>query len=511
MHKKFVIAGFVIAIAAIVTIVSLRYLKEKKSQSSNIKVSQSASSVQEEDTVREMIAYGGDEPLTSLIPLEDDETLVAVLNESLEEESESVMHDELLDQIVAVKNSSDSAIMLIVGFYNSETDSYGRDAFIQTDIKQVSSFSYYTADLTGDHRVSIVYQGINQQGLSELSVWHVKRLADKIIPEQLGHFTSNDVIYIQESDRYYDYDMAEADGAAYPVYVYSMEGEGRMKDQVLNVYTWDKTSQSFQVTSQSRVTAASLANKELSFVQGGSLDSYAEFLNGLWKLTDTSSKEDILIYFDYDEKSIIFAMGDTQSYYTWDQNYLRYSGIYITSSNAEITNFRRRIDISLRGVDSIQVRLMDDVRMIISEGSEWDGLYKKLNVKDYYTEKASVSPTDYVQDFIDQLEKGPSWRASDGSVITFTDGQYTSLASDGLISNGFYTKVQFMDMPFIQFRSPANATWLNGTYLLSYAEVTGLNEKNSLILQPYTLSPQSANVSDERPLILNRIIDENLN
>ena len=99
MHKKFVIAGFVIAIAAIATIVFLRYYRQNNDTMSNTKVSAENHSSRREESTGEMISYGGDEPLTTLIPLENDETLVAVLNESLDGGS---YHDEILDQIAAV-------------------------------------------------------------------------------------------------------------------------------------------------------------------------------------------------------------------------------------------------------------------------------------------------------------------------------------------------------------------------------------------------------------------------
>ncbi len=508
MHKKFVIAGFVIAIAAIATIVFLRYYRQNNDTMSNTKVSAENHSSRREESTGEMVSYGGDEPLTTLIPLENDETLVAVLNESLDGGS---YHDEILDQIAAVKTSSESPITLLIGYYNPETESYGRDAEIQTDINQVSTFSYYTSDLTGSHKTCVIYEGINEAGLTELSVWHVRKIGDRAETEQIHKFESNDIIYIQETDRSYTYHMDTTDGSSYPVYVYSMEGDGRMKDQVVTVYLWDKDLQDFVVSDVKRTSAASLASRELSFVQGGSIESYANYLNGLWKLNVPGSKKEYYIFFDYDEKTIVFYCDDTQEIYEWGQNYLRYSGIYISTVNSEIANLRRRIDISLKGVDSIQVRLMDDVRMIISESTEWDGEYKKQDVKEYYNTNSLKKTEDYVQEYIRELEKGPSWRGSDGSVITFADGKYTSLATDGVESSGFYTKLQFLDMPFIQFRSPDNATWLNGTYLLSFAEIVGLNKNNSIILQPYRLSPDKAMVADERPLILNRIQDEENN
>lgn len=503
MHKKILIAAFVLAGAALGVIAFLHYYKlnadktqkEQKLQSSQVIVDETA------PAVSEMVAYGGDEPLSTMIPLNKDETLVAVLNENLD-------GDNYQDEIAAVKTNSESAISLVVGFYNPETESYDRSAFIPTDIHQVSTFTYSALDLTGDHRMSIVYQGVNKRGLSELCAVHVRRVADKTETKELVRFESNDVIYIQKVDRTYGYEMGENNGDAYPVYVYSMEGEGNIKDQVSRIYKWNQYSEQYELDSESRVTAASLSSKELKNIQGGNVDSYGAFLEGMWYLTSSSSRNRSYMYFDYQNKLITFYSGNMLETYNWGQNFMRFSGIFISTVNTEIANLRRRIDISLKSADTIQVRNMDDLQMIISEGSEWDGEYKKLDVKKFYSERNAIVPEDYAQVYIDELEVGPEWRGSDGSTIKFENGSYKSTASDGVVQVGFYTKAQYMDMPFIQFRSPANSTWLNGMYLVTFAEVSSGEERDSMILQPYTLGPDKAKVSDERPLIINRIKNE---
>ena len=67
-------------------------------------------------------------------------------------------------------------------------------------------------------------------------------------------------------------------------------------------------------------------------------------------------------------------------------------------------------------VDEINIRIRDDVRMLISETNLWDGPYKKLSPGTSVGKTSSEKKTD----FIKILEENVTWKMADDTTVAFS-------------------------------------------------------------------------------------------
>ncbi|MCR5218518.1 pallilysin-related adhesin [Treponema sp.] len=424
--------------------------------------------------------------LVSLIQLKSDETLIGVV-------SMDFNGDGLEDQVNAVKSASSPYIQLIVGIYNKAKAEYERKAVIATSIVQTSSFTYTGIDLVGEHKNVLVYQGFSENSEAVLQAFLISdRSTGGVNVTQIADLAGDGTIFIQQADRYENYDRSNANGASYPIWVYTSDtSRASSMDQLQICYDWDRDLQKYVQTKTIRVAGSNITRKELAKIQDGTVATFAKFLEGLWYKSDSSSL--YYLYFDYLQKEIIFVRSDIEEVYSWIRSDLRRNGIYLSCINQEIQNLQRRIDISLRSVDEINIRIQDDVRMLISESNVWDGVYKKFSQDRNYDMVSSRK----TESFIKILEGNPSWKMADDTVVVFKEGTYTA-EGDIISDTGFYTKVTLRDQDYIQFRSSSPSPLFKGMYKVSYGD----SSNDSLLFKPYKVLPDEAYPTDERSVTL---------
>lgn len=428
-----------------------------------------------------------DDSMMSLITLRNDETLIGVVSQDFD-------GDDYVDQINAVKTVSSPYISLVAGIYNPVTNTYDRKAVIATQVVQSSSFSFTGMDLTGDHRTALVYQGYKENGDAVLQAFFLSKKKGNFELVRIADFSGDGSIFIQQVDRYDAYDRSRANGASYPIWVYTSDSSNmNAMDQLQICYDWNADAGQYVQIKQVRVAGVKIAQKELERIQDGTVETFASFLNGLWfrKNQDNS----YYVFFDWEAKEIIFYRQD-EEVYNWTRSNLRRNGIYLFTVNQEIENLQRRIDISLRNVDEINIRIQDDVRMPITENNLWDGSYKKLAPGTLPDEEDALRNTN----FISVLEKEGEWKMADDTVVTFAQGGY-SVAGDIINDEGLYTRVTVRNQDYVQFRSSTEHPLFKGMYMISY--ISSDNE-NALIFKPFKLAPDGAHPSEEKSIMLSR-------
>ena len=446
--------------------------------------------------------------LTSFVPLQPNETLISTLTLDFD-------GDTFDDQIVAVRREGVSNLVLLVGMYNPENNSYTRTAEITTTVSRVRTFSYTGIDMTGDHKTELVYQGVEENGSSVMDIYMCRRKPGHFELVQIGSFESDGTIFIQQSDRSESYELSQSKGESFPVWIYSSArdesgGDNANLSQLQTEYEWNESEQKYVQTKQVRVTGSRIAAKELARIQDGTVETFADFLNGLWYKTSNEDGGIRYVFFDYPDREIIFLYEDTEEVYAWDDSNLRRSGIYLSATNSSITNMQRRLDLSLVGIDEVHVHIIDDVRMIIKENNLWDGSYRKMTKQSSFgTETKTVTATDYSA----ELEKGPSWTTDNNMRISFKGGAYT-LAGDSVKDSGLYAAESAAGRFIIQFRSEQSQKVLGDSYEMTFETVkipaTGKHKAdtqtdyNTLHLSPVRLSPDTVYPVEGRPLTLTR-------
>lgn len=361
--------------------------------------------------------YAEDTTLISLIPLRSDETVINTLSIDFD-------GDGYDDQINAVKTISSPYITLLVGLYNPYRGQYERSAEIITEIMQARTFSYTCMDIIGDHSNALIYSGLAENSDSIMKIYIPQNQKGQFSVKRIGNFRSDGTIFIQQLDRYDSYESQQSTGASYPVWVYSTDASrgGNTLDQLQTMYSWDPGQQLFVKSSETRVTETKVTAQELSRIQDGTVETFAAFLNGLWYKTNNTDDGIRYLFFDFQEKEIIFQTADTQEVYSWVTSTLRRNGMYISAVNSSVGNLTRRIDISLTGIDKIKITTQDDVLMLIKETSLWDGEYRKQTNAVAALQKTTVTDTDTI---ISLLENQNTWLLPDSTPVVFEDGHFT--------------------------------------------------------------------------------------
>ena len=406
------------------------------------------------------------EKYETFVPLFTGETLISTL-------TLDINNDGYDDEVILIRKMNSQNLWLVPSLIDQETGIYKRLDPIPTEFTRTRTFSYSGMDLTGDHKTSLIYQGVKDDGNYVMEIFMYKEEGSLNGMVNIGDFTCDGTIFIQQTERSESYELSMSKGESFSVWVYKSEGQNNSKasngqNQIQEEYKWNSSTQKYELAQTIKVTAGRLAAKELSRIQDGTVETFASFLNGLWYKTSNTDGNIRYLYFNYENKEIVQLLSDTQEVYEWEDSKLRHNGIYLTGVNADIMNLHRRFDIALTNIDEIRVTIRDDINLVIKEAPLWDGQYKKMSQQsDFGTKKISQ-----LASFQSELTKSGIWSSSDlMSGITFKDSTY-SLQLDELTESGVYAMEEIGNYVVIQFRSDSLTSVLNEAYSLEFGTKT---------------------------------------
>ena len=421
----------------------------------------------------------------SFIPLSADEVLISTVELDIDTDGND-------DQIVFVKSIASPTVLAIAATYNAQAAKYQRETSFQTEISQMRTFAATSLDVLGNHKNALVYQGLNDEGKMVMKILSIFRDKNgRIKTDVLGSFTAEGSIFIQQSQRGEGYELNNEKGDSFPVWAYSSES-GSL-DQIQTLYEWNESEKKYVVSRTIRVAGNKVAAKELSKIQDGTVASFANFLDGLWYKTENQGEMRYL-YFDYTNSEIIFQLGDSEEVYSWLTSNVRRNGIYFSSVNKSIENLQRQFDISLIGMDEIQIKIQDDVRMLISEGNLWDGRYKK------YTQELK-KPEKKVNECFEALTKTENWISADGTIFKFSGNDYVA-NGERVHDNGRVIQTEVKGETLFQFRSDGEIPYFGKAYLPSFLD----KNPDNLILQSVVMNLSDFYPEPVPPIVLKKYI-----
>lgn len=504
--KKLIPAVFIVVAAFLAVFIVCRNIVVEDNSYSRAKVVKpvvSGALTEEDSSVSDLDDYDQ----ASFIELANDETLLSIVTMDID-------GDGYDDQINIVKTSRSPFLALIVGLYNPPSSSYVRATWIATNISQIRTFACTSMDVIGNHKNSLVYQGVADNGDSVLCIFNGSRGKDgEFELVKIGDFESDGNVFIQQSERNEAYELSQTKAASFPVWVYASDGEDSTKlDQIQTMYDWSEKEGRYVQISQTRVQGSRIAAKELARIQDGTVETFARFLDGLWYKTESSGESLRYIFFDALSHEIVFYYQDSEEVYSWLNSNLRRNGIYFSAVNQSIENLQRRFDISLINIDEIRIRIQDDVRMIIGESTLWDGNYKKLPSK--IASKNEAAPLSRVIERLEQ--KDIAWIAGDGNYFVFENGAYT-VQGDDFADNGLYMTNTVSGEQLLQFRSGTETKFFTGYYSASFDKIvtrqtdrrgrtteTSSDDEDTILLQPVVASPTGFFQAETQPLVLKK-------
>lgn len=449
---------------------------------------------------------------TSFIPLLPTETLMSTLTLDFD-------GDNLDDQVVAVHKAGSPFLFLIVGLYNADTNAYDRVAEISTEISKGKTFSYNALDVIGDHRTALVYQGMKSDGNSVMRIYICRRRRDTVEISNIGDFVSDGTIFILQTDRSESYALSQTNGESFSVWVYSSDktedSNSKMTgiNQLQTEYVWNPDEQKYVQSRQLKVNGSRIAARELARIQNGTVETFAQFLNGLWYKTTNTGTSPRYIYFNYFDKEIIFLSDDTEGVYSWEDSNLRRSGIYLTVINTVISSMKRRFDIMLSGVNEVYIHVHDDVGMVIKESNQWDGTYKKMSFQSTFGEVKVPEVSDDYKKVL--LAENSTWKDEDENIWTLKDNIF-KIKHGEIEETGIFVIDSVGNYPVIQFRSDGVSS-IKSAYAMKFmtreetvpvknkknkTEVKTVVDKNVIVMTPVKISPDTCYASEGRPVIL---------
>ncbi len=504
MQKRIVLVVFIIAVAAIILLALNRnYFQDQQQDVVRAKLVVPTTEAEKDRGLSSSSIVTDDVIQTSLINLNPDETLIDVI-------AADFTGDGFEDQVNVVRKVSVANFQLIVGIYNPKTESYERKADIMTPIEQAKTFSCFGLDLTGRNKMALVYQGFDSSGNSILRAYFInyEEKTDSYQLQPIADLKSNGAIYLQQTE---DENYIGSENTPYEIMMYSSDvSNPESSDQIQTVWNWSATEKKFVQSKRTKIKGSSIKSGELAKIQDGTIKTFADYLNGLWYKTEANGSGVRYVFFDYESGQIVFLLGDEEEVYNWQNSTLHYRGMYISTTNFEIETLKRSVNVSLLDLKQIGILVHDDVSMVIKEESSWNGDYKKMNFSDFYSENTASSSI--YSSYIDNLERGPLWRMSDGHTVSFNKGVYQ--ASNGeKTSSGNYIALQLGDANYIQFRSnviqgEGEEVLFDGYYLASHppaADDGDQIDEDRIILQPYTIQLHDSFPSSGHPFILTRV------
>jgi len=425
-----------------------------------------------------------EENLNTKIPLESGEIPIAVLNRENE-----TTHTE--EQFVIYRNINDPASPIYIAFfsYDNRIRAYRRMWDEPTAASRPETTTLFSQDLIGDRNNCIIVTGMNANNEHTMTVFRAKPFQT---PEQvynkIAELQITGSIVIQERGRTLAYQQGVTRGQSYNIAAYGHDiTSTNMLDQIETIYSYDPISEQFEQISVSRIPGHQIEQRRLRELLSGRQGVFEEFIHGLWYFVGPRGTIDTkqYLYFNPSGREIVFFGDEAQQIYRWQNSTPTRYGLYIRSQNISISTLLRFIDIELESLDSIRLRVTEDVRLKILVSTTWDGSYRRAGTANFRETVSHVQPT------VDAL-----YDSSLGRIQFSSTGEYT-ISSSGNTRKGHYVFYKVDENNLLELR-PSDENEENrlvykiehGTTVMILSRVRlGINGIQDLLEPPITLTP----------------------
>ncbi|MDR2633736.1 MAG: pallilysin-related adhesin [Treponema sp.] len=402
------------------------------------------------------------------VALEEGEVLVSLLTDDLD----GLPGDE---QIIAYRNlreqtEGESPIYITYAAFDEDTQGYMRLWSAPTAATRPGTLSLYTKDLIGDRSVCVILSGMNDSGEQTLTIFR-KQPKGQAPFVQIGELRINGTITIQEANRSQAYQNGIARGQSFPIVVNGHDGISyNGLDQTERTYTYNPVIERYEQSALVIVPGSQIEQRRLRDLVSGGSKSFEAFIEGLWYYVSPQGTLDTrqYIYFDPQNRELIFFGEETQQVFTWQNSSATRYGLYIASQNISVTTLRRFLDIEAESLDRIRVRVSEDVRLKIGVNTSWDGSYRKAGILEQSAPEGSRS----IASTVDAVYTG-----SLGRLQFFPNGVY-ELSDRGSSRRGLYAFFPIEDETLLELRpeytlkgayTSAGGAASRETYLVEYA------------------------------------------
>jgi hypothetical protein len=293
----------------------------------------------------------------------------------------------------------------------------------------------------------VILTGMNNRNEHTMTVF---RNPPQALPDQplvkIAELRIDGSIVVQETERSQAYQQSIAKGQSFNIAAYSHDIEStNILDQIEIIYVFNPSGGLYERSRMTKIPGSQIEQRRLRELLSGEKGVFENFINDLWYYVSPQGTVDSkqYIYFDPVNREIIFFGDETQQVFTWQRSNPTRYGLYISSQNISITTLRRTIDIELESLDSIRLRVFEDVRLKITVSASWDGSYRRAGARQAGQNESSIKPN------INALYDS-GW----GRLRFFPSGEY-AISSGGLVRTGHYVFFQVNGQELLELRPEA--------------------------------------------------------
>ncbi|MDR2021451.1 MAG: pallilysin-related adhesin [Treponema sp.] len=374
------------------------------------------------DTVvsAERLAY--EDSMNAKIALDEGEALVSVLPLDFNKEN-----TEKEEQIIAYRNllEIESPVYITYVTYDQAARTYRRTWNAPAAATRPGTVNLYTQDLIGDRSICILVTGMNGAGEHTMTVFRRNPAGDDPAFNKIAEIRIEGSISVQERERSQAYQLGQTRGQSFAIAAYGRDYESsNILDQVEITYVYNPVNGLYEQSKIARVPGTQIEQRRVRELLGGGSAEFEQFVNGLWYYVSPEGTMDTrqYLYFDPQNRELIFYSDDTQEIYSWKSSSPTRYGLYVSSQNISIANLRRFINIELESLESIQVRVFEDVHLRIGVTGSWNGSYRR--VKNVETPKDNADSSAFIRPRF-----AAEYSGSIGKIAFYEDGSY-------LLTNG---------------------------------------------------------------------------
>jgi hypothetical protein len=390
----------------------------------------------------ERLAY--EDSMNAKIALDEGEVVVAVLPLDFNKEN-----TEKEEQIIAYRNlfEIENPIYITHVAYDQASRAYKRTWSAPTAATRPGTVNLYAEDLVGDRSICILISGMNGAGEHTLTVFRKNPVWEGPAFNKIAEIRIEGSISVQERERSQAYQLGQTRGQSFAIAAYGRDYESsNILDQVEITYVYNPVNGLYEQSRIARVPGTQIEQRRVRELLGGGSAEFEGFVNGLWYYVSPEGTLDTrqYLYFDPQNRELIFYSDDTQEIYSWKSSSPTRYGLYVSSQNISISNLRRFINIELESLESIQVRVFEDVHLRIGITGSWNGSYRR--VKSVETPKNTADKGAFIQSRFTAEYSG-----SIGKIAFFENGSYL-LTSGESEQRGKYAFFTIDDRQLLELR-----------------------------------------------------------
>jgi len=381
-----------------------------------------------------------------LVLLENNEIFLQAL-------SLDINRDGVMDQICAIRKAGSANVFLVAGIQNPITGEYARLPEITTSITQARTLLLYSTDLLGDRSNPVIVSGMTSDNNHALAVFlpETERIGAPTL-NTIADLRSDGPISIKDVERSDAYNLGVTSGESFAIHTYNSDpGSPDTLDQIERIYRWNRRSKHYEQVSESRIQGKRLESRLVSQLQGANLETFEDFLNGLWYLPASTGRQGArYLFFDTQKREITFHSKSVQEVFIRESGSPRRYGAYLTTRNKSIASIRRMIDIELTGIDEIKIKVLENVKLKIGVASDWDGTYRKMSATSFAPQEQESVTVSRIRTLL--TEPDAPWVSSDGQELEFNAQTY-SYKTINTVETGNYALMTIKDQTVLQLRS----------------------------------------------------------